>query len=384
MALSLQTRAVMRSLSLLTLSLALAACAPPQDSASPDETGTPQHDRLGSSAPTAYADPLAGRTTNATAPDTPKDKLVFAAWGDSRPDNNPGLPPNDFETDYKNRLLPILNKIFKNSFDYGSQFMLGSGDYINAYMPDPGNAGLYDTPDKWDTGCVTQYNFMKTAAEVYTKAATPRPVYYALGNHEALGWTDLYTINYNETPNIKEYLKLMLPANLKPYYSFTMQIPSMTAMGKMKTAKFVFIAPNAWSDDQSIWLTQTMRAATDYTFVVRHEANDQHGCDAPGMLEQNTLLGVDNPVGRKYTLLIQGHEHEYRRDKGSPDIVAGNGGAQKNTAGGINFYGYITVEQVAKDDRMMVRAWDINNPAKPWEEFYVAGNGQVSKESRFP
>ena len=37
------------------------------------------------------------------------------------------------------------------------------------------------------------------------------------------------------------------------------------------SAKFVFVACNAWNSTQATWLDQQLAAATTYTFVVRHE-----------------------------------------------------------------------------------------------------------------
>jgi hypothetical protein len=360
---------IVKALTIVPLAIGLAACQGQPPDIDTGQLG-PSRSWLENMTPrTPLADPLAGRKDVAEPPPA-ADLVKFMAWGDSRPDND----PVNFEKDYEMRLLPFMKKIFNHAFANNCQFVLGSGDYINAYMPAADKPGIYDTIAKWEAGAVKQYGWMLEVADIFRKKG--RPVYFGLGNHEALGWTDLNSTTFDETPNMREYMKMMIPG-LKPWYSFTMNFKKVTDTTKTLTAKFVFIAPNAWNNEQAAWLRRIMGTSTNYTFVIRHEANDKHGCDAPGLAEQQGII-----KGR-YTLLIQGHEHEYRRAKGSNEMVAGNGGAQKNTDNMNLFYGYVSVEQdpMKKDDRLLVKAWDAINNIE-CDSFKVAPNGAVTEEAR--
>ncbi|MFO0572054.1 MAG: hypothetical protein U0263_40905 [Polyangiaceae bacterium] len=51
-----------------------------------------------------------------------------------------------------------------------------------------------------------------------------------------------------------------------PYYT-----KNVNAADGAWTAKFVFVAPNAWTDAQGTWLEAELAKPTTYTFIVRHE-----------------------------------------------------------------------------------------------------------------
>jgi hypothetical protein len=319
------------------------------------------------------ADPLDGRKDVAPAPGTDGwvgDKFKFAVWGDSRPDNNTDL----FEKDYNDCVTPILDAIFKDALKRDAMFMVGTGDYINAYMPDPGKTGIYDDDDKWTAGVRRQYGWINKSADIFRKAMPKaRPVYFALGNHEALGWPDANSLTYDEKPNIKYYLTDMIPG-LKPWFSVTMK----SGARKDVTSKFIFIAPNTWNADQEKFLKTAIDVKTNYTFIIRHEGNDDHGCIAPGMAVQNEI------IKGKHTLLLEGHTHHYSRAKGSNEVIAGNGGAPF-VAGfkDKGFHGYLTIEQTEDSGtgKLLVQVWNVAKPEMPFETFKVLPDGKVSDES---
>jgi predicted phosphodiesterase len=115
-----------------------------------------------------------------------------------------------------------------------------------------------------------------------------------------------------------------------PYY-----VENVSASDNSWTAKFVFVACNAWSSAQSTWLDQTLSAQTTYTFVVRHESNSAV-YSTPCMASETIIKS--HPL----TLLIVGHTHEYRHESYDKEIIVGNGGAPLTS--GVN-YGYVIVSR---------------------------------------
>jgi hypothetical protein len=158
-----------------------------------------------------------------------------------------------------------------------------------------------------------------------------------MGNHECTGATDSNCgagAKDGITKNMTDFINTMLvPIGVaQPYYS-----EHFTATDGSWTAKFVFVACNAWSATQSAWLTTALGEATTYTFVVRHEgvsALSQTGCSASGPI-------ID---AHPLTLLIVGHTHEYAHYGSDKEVVVGNGGAPLTS--GVN-YGYVIVARNA-------------------------------------
>jgi len=142
-----------------------------------------------------------------------------------------------------------------------------------------------------------------------------------------------------ETPNQTIWASNMLaPINQTlPYYTI-----NINGTGNAWTAKFVFVACNAWSPTQATWLANQLSTSTTFTFIVRHE-----GSDAPtapclsgtGSNNADTII-TQHP----YTLLIAGHTHTYEHlGSNTPNqVIVGNGGAP--LSGSIN-YGYVIAQQ---------------------------------------
>ena len=163
--------------------------------------------------------------------------------------------------------------------------------------------------------------------DLYLGARTAYPgfVYPAYGNHECTGDTasncgdgaqDGVTANYSAF-----LARMAAPiGETAPYF-----IERFAASDGSWSAKFVFVAPNAWNDVQAAWLDAVLSQPTTYTFVVRHEASVV--TITPGVMASGTII-AKHPL----TLIIAGHEHTYRHDPTTKEIVVGNGGAPLTTA----------------------------------------------------
>ena len=90
-----------------------------------------------------------------------------------------------------------------------------------------------------------------------------------------------------------------------PYYTVDVAAPAGAW-----TAKFVFVAANAWDAAQAAWLDAEMAKPTTYTFVVRHEGSRPRPRPAS---RPATRSSTQHP----YTLLIAGHTHTYEYVQGS-------------------------------------------------------------------
>jgi hypothetical protein len=238
-------------------------------------------------------------------------KLYFVVIGDTRP------PTVDDTSAYPRA---IIDKIFQDvqSLDPLPPFGISTGDYMFA-----------------STGggqAARQLNLYLHARAGYSGLMFP-----ALGNHECTGATasncgpgnaDGVTDNYAQFST-----KMLQPiGQARPYYSIRVDSSSGAW-----TAKFVFVAANAWDAVQASWLEAALAQTTTYTFIVRHEPSAAR--TAPGVIPGDQII-LQHP----YTLLIVGHSHTYARS-GAKEVVIGNGGAPL-TSSGVN-YGFGLVQQRA-------------------------------------
>jgi hypothetical protein len=163
-----------------------------------------------------------------------------------------------------------------------------------------------------------------------------------MGNHECTGATasncgmgnpDGITRNYNV------YMQQMVEplGQATPWYAVRVD-----AQDKSWTAKFVFVAANAWNATQAAWLDQALSDPTTYTFVIRHEGTD--ATSAPGVLPSADILAM-----HPYTLLIAGHTHTYGWYPSLKEVIVGNGGAP--LTGHVD-YGYVIARR--RDDGALV------------------------------
>jgi hypothetical protein len=237
--------------------------------------------------------------------------LSFVVVGDTRP------PTVDDTSAYP---TAIITQIFRDveSLEPMPLFGLSTGDYMFA-----------------STGggqAARQLNLYLHARAGYSGLMFP-----ALGNHECTGATASNCGSGNAdgiTDNYTQFVtKMLQPLGLaSPYYSI--RIDSSSGAW---TAKFVFVAANAWDAAQASWLETTLAQATTYTFIVRHEPSS--AITAPGVIPADEII-----LKHPYTLLIAGHSHTYARS-GAKEVIIGNGGAPL-TSSGVN-YGFGLFQQRA-------------------------------------
>jgi hypothetical protein len=230
-------------------------------------------------------------------------RLYFAVVGDTR-------PPNEDETSAYP--TAIIDAIFTDvtALDPMPSFVVSTGDYQFA-----STTGSQQAP---------QLDLYVAARSKYPGVQFP-----AMGNHECTGATasncgtgnvDGITTNYTTFVS-----KLLAPINqTSPYY-----VVNIDAADGSWTAKFVFIAANAWTTAQGTWLDQALAVATTYTFVVRHESADT--TTTPGVTPSEAII-AQHP----YTLEIVGHTHTYGHIA-AKEVLFGNGGAPLSGSGN---YGY--------------------------------------------
>jgi hypothetical protein len=221
--------------------------------------------------------------------------LYFAVVGDTRPAT---------EDDTAHYPTAIIGKIFTDLSGVKPQppFVVSTGDYqfSNPYGSEAAN----------------QLKLYLQARGPYTGVQFP-----AMGNHECTGGTASNCGNGNTnglTNNYNEFMSQMLGPiqQTSPYYTI-----NITATDNSWTAKFVFVAANAWDATQSSWLDGELAKPTTYTFVVRHESASAN--TAPGVDPSEAIM-----ANHPYTLSIVGHSHEYQHSKYRPrEVIIGNGGA---------------------------------------------------------
>lgn len=262
-------------------------------------------------------------------------ELTFAIVGDTRPaliEDTAGYP------------TAIATKIWQGVQATNVPFAVTTGDYMFATA--------------WGSQSAPQLDLYLKAAAGYTGLRLP-----AMGNHECTGAT---TSNCGlngkdgQSKNYQSYMsKMIAPLGLqKPYYTF-----HVAAVDKNWTAKFVFIAANAWDPAQAQWLDAEMAKPTTYTFVVRHEPTDAN--TAPGVKPSEQIISK-YPV----TLRLVGHTHTYSHKAATHEVVVGNGGAP--LSGSVN-YGYVTAKRRA-DDAIEFHAVDYSS-GKVFSTFAVNADG---------
>lgn len=236
-------------------------------------------------------------------------ELRFAVVGDTRP----SLPD-----DTANYPTAIVRQIWTQVATINPQFGVTTGDY------------MFATIDHGEQ--MPQLDLYLAARSAYGGV-----VYSALGNHECTSDTFSNCGDGNqdgEPANYKAYLsRLVNPiGETRPYF-----IERFAATDGSWSAKFVFVAANAWDDHQAAWLDAVLQQPTTYTFVVRHEPHEAMA--ARGVAPSVSIVGK-HPL----TLNLVGHIHTYRHDPDSLELLVGNGGAPLSTA--VDFgYTIITRKQ---------------------------------------
>ena len=267
------------------------------------------------------------------------DDLRFAVVGDTRPanlDDTAGYP------------TPIVQQIWTDveALSPHPSFAVTTGDYMFA-----STTGTEVNP---------QLDLYLGARSTYTGF-----VYPAMGNHECNGYTDSNcgpAGKDGEPPNYLAFMtRMLMPiGELKPYY-----IERFAATDGSWSAKFVFIAGNAWSADEAAWLDLVLREPTTYTFVVRHEPP---ASDTAPAVSPSQMTMAKYPL----TLLITGHTHTYQHVPAYREIIVGNGGAPLTS---LYNYGYVAVAR-QPDGTIQVTSSDYMTLA-PIDQFVVNADGVI-------
>jgi hypothetical protein len=218
---------------------------------------------------------------------------VFGVVGDTRP------PGQDDTTGYP---TAVITKIYADiqALSTPLPFVVSTGDYMFA--------------STYGSQVGPQLSLYLGARAKYQGVLFP-----TMGNHECTGATASNCgpggVN-GSTANYNGFMSQMLgPINkTTPYYSI-----NVNAQDRSWSAKFVFVAANAWSADQATWLDGVLSPATRYTFVVRHESKSV--TSAPGVSPSEQIMAA-----HPYTLSIVGHTHTYEHSS-DREVVIGNGGA---------------------------------------------------------
>jgi calcineurin-like phosphoesterase family protein len=262
-------------------------------------------------------------------------ELRFAIVGDTRPaspDDTPGYPS------------PIIARIWADVQSEAPPFAVTTGDYIFAT---PGRGQVEPQLDLY----------------LDARAGYAGWVFFALGNHECNGRTASNCGPGNPdgvTDNYQGFLARMAATAGATEPFFTARF---SAADGSWTAKFVFIAANAWTDDQGTWLDAELSKPTTYTFVVRHESSKAD--EAPGVTPSAQIMAM-----HPYTLLLAGHTHTFDYHPGRREVIVGNGGAP--ISGSVN-YGYVIASRRA-DGAIHFAAKDYVTRT-PFREFSVNADG---------
>lgn len=247
-----------------------------------------------------------GFAGDSPAPAQSLNTLTFAIVGDCHPantDDTAGYPTS------------VIQKIWTDVEANKPPFAITTGNYMNA-----SSSGNQQGPQ------LQQY---RNAMGHFTGRVFP-----AMGKNECTGKISdncVQSSSVGLTNNYQQFMTTMLgPLNKSlPYY-----VVNVNANDKSWTAKFVFIASNAWSHAQATWLDSTLGHRTTYTFIVRSAPNIQAG--SPGVRPSNKIIAK-----HPYTLLIEGtiHTCELLQPR---ELIVGNGGAPLTGNGN---YGYVIATQ---------------------------------------
>ena len=260
-------------------------------------------------------------------------ELRFAVVGDTRPANI---------DDTANYPTDIVRQIWTDVEAEAPPFAVTTGDYIFASTTGDQVGPQFDLY----LGARTAYSGM---------------VYPTMGNHECTGYTASNCGpggKDGSPPNYQQFLsKMIFPlGETKPYYVKRFAGPDWTA-------KFVFVAGNAWTDEQGLWLERVLSEDTTYTFVVRHEPH--YSDTAPGV-DPSTLILAKHPL----TMLITGHTHSYVHVPAYREIIVGNGGAPLTSS---TNYGYAIIAR-QPDGTLQATSYDYMSHAIV-EQFSVTPAG---------
>jgi hypothetical protein len=306
-----------------------------------------------------------------TLPAQSLSALSFGMTGDTR-------PPNSQTSRYPQTLRTIIGSVFSGFASANVPFAVGSGDYAFSST----NAG----------DAVPQYQDYMSARANFGGTFLP-----TMGNHECNGFTNSNCPVGSFTGMTQDYVDTIVQpstSQTSPYYSKLYK-----ATDGSWTAKFIFIAANAWNSAQQTWLQNTLNVDTTYTFTIRHEpANDAR---APGVTPSENLMAPAFNGGR-LTLSITGHTHLVQLPGGTQpygdpfgstlayEMIVGNGGAPLDAG---PTYGYAVATRRASDGAIVVQMYEsadssgnpiTPNVADPNFRFAVNANGSHNANTTLP
>jgi hypothetical protein len=245
-------------------------------------------------------------------------QLSFGVLGNTRPmteDDTAGYPS------------AVVQKIFQDIQAAGPPLTVATGTYVFA--------------NPMGSQAAAQFPLYLAARGAFSGKFFP-----AMGDHEC------GTLMSNCDPsdaggnnNFSEFLaKMLAPIGFKePYYAVVFR-----ANDDSWTAKFVFVAANAWTAAQGTWLDGELASATTYTFVVRNEGSTS--CSgAPGVAPSEAIVGQ-----HPFTIKLVGCLGEYAHLAAVRELVVGNGGAPLMGSGN---YGYTLAKRRA-DGAIVFTAYD--------------------------
>jgi hypothetical protein len=297
--------------------------------------------------------------------------LSFGMLGDTR-------PASSTTGDYPQSVKNIIASAFTGLQTQGVPFVVGSGDY--AYSSSAAGSAL------------PQYTSYMTARKNFAGTYLP-----TMGNHECNGFTDSNCPVGSFTGMTQDYINTIVSPSTgqsSPYYSAL-----YLAQAGSWSAKFVFVAANAWSSAQQSWLQSSLAVATTYTFIIRHEPANAN--TAPGTTPSESLVSPAYSAG-ELTLSITGHTHlvqlpggtkPYGDSYGSTEpyeMIVGIGGAPLDAG---SYYGYGVATRRASDGAIVVQMYEsanssgtpiVPNVADTSFRFAVNPNGSSNSSTALP
>ncbi len=257
-------------------------------------------------------------------------------------------PSSTTTAGYPQSVKNIITSVFAGFQTQDIPFVVGSGDYAFSST----SAG----------SAVKQYTDYMTARKQYTGTYLP-----TMGNHECNGFTDSNCPIGSFTGMTQDYVNTILTPSTgqsSPWFSAL-----YLANDGSWSAKFIFVAANAWDTKQQLWLQSTLAVSTTYTFIVRHEpANDAR---APGVTPSENMMSSAFNAGT-LTLSITGHTHLVQLPGGTQpygdsfgatkayEIIVGNGGAPLDAG---PTHGYAIATRRASDGAIVVQMFESADPS---------------------
>ncbi|HSY23845.1 MAG TPA: metallophosphoesterase [Polyangiaceae bacterium] len=323
--------------------------------------------------PSNVCQPAMGTITlpSPTLPPVKMATLTFGMIGDTRPSSS---TTGEYPQSVKN----IIAAAFAGMQAQKLPFAVGTGDY--AYSSTSAGSAL------------PQYMDYMAARKTFAGTFLP-----TMGNHECNGFTDSNCPVGSFTGMTTDYVNTIVTPSTgqsNPYLSALYE-----ATDGSWSAKFIFVAANAWNSTQQTWLQATLAVPTTYTFVIRHEPANAN--TAPGTTPSETLL-ASAFKGGTLTLSITGHTHLVQLPGGTQpygdsfgsteayEIIVGVGGAPLDAG---SYYGFGVATRRASDGAIVTQMYEsanssgtaiVPNVADTKFRFAVNANGTSNTSTTLP